>query len=203
WNTRCAAGPCDWKRIRDTGGPGASTTAIAVNRDTIYAAWCFPGSGCNPGQGFEFDSGIDTNYGGRWHTVNAPNLPNRYINQVTVDPKDPAHVYAVYGAFSRRWIPGAGVGHVFESSNGGRTWRDISGNLPDIPADDLLLWKDKLVLATDSNVYIAERNDPSAWTRFGRRLPKSATWDLTPSPDGSYIVAATHGRGLWSINFPK
>ncbi|WP_369252967.1 hypothetical protein [Streptomyces sp. R41] len=30
---------------------------------------------------------------------------------------------------------GAGVGHVFESEDGGTTWTDISANLPDVPAN--------------------------------------------------------------------
>ncbi|MGI8698575.1 MAG: hypothetical protein ACR2J0_05455, partial [Mycobacteriales bacterium] len=47
---------------------------------------------------------------------------------------------ATYGAFSRRWIPGGGVGHVFESRNGGTSWTDISGNLPDIPTNGRALW---------------------------------------------------------------
>jgi hypothetical protein len=29
-----------------------------------------------------------------------------------------------------------------------------------------------------------------------------ATNDLTQSPDGGRIIAATHGRGLWSIATP-
>src|SRR6266576_351214 len=40
---------------------------------------------------------------------------------------------------TRPWVPNAGVGHVFESSNAGVTWTDVSGNLPDAPADDLVV----------------------------------------------------------------
>ena len=36
-----------------------------------------------------------------------------------MDPANPAHVYAVYNGYSRRWIPGGGSGHVFESTDGG------------------------------------------------------------------------------------
>ena len=197
----CSADGCDWRIVHNS-GEGRSTTALGVNARTISAAWCFPGSGCNPGQGVPFDSGIDTNYGGRWHRVQAPNLPNRYINNLAVDPADPGHVYAVFGAFSRRWIPGGGVGHVFESTNGGRTWRNITGNLPDIPADDIVLWRGKLVVATDAGVYVAERNAPRRWARLGRGFPNVATWDLTLAPHKRYVLAATHGRGLWKISLP-
>jgi hypothetical protein len=125
------AAACDWKTVYDLGAT-ASTTAVEANKGTDYVGWCGP---CLPSDenGGGFRSGIATNYGGSWHAITAPNLPNRYISRLVSDPANPAHVYAVYGAYSRKWIPGAGVGHVFESKNGGATWKDISGNLPDLP----------------------------------------------------------------------
>ena len=62
-----------------------------------------------------------------------------FSDQLIVDPANPAHVYAVMGGYSRAWIPNAGVGHVFESRDAGTTFTDISGNLPDAPANDLLI----------------------------------------------------------------
>jgi hypothetical protein len=38
--------------------------------------------------------------------------------------------------------------------------------------------------------------------RFGTNLPAASTSDLQLSPDGSYILAATHGPGLWKIATP-
>ena len=42
--------------------------------------------------------------------------------------------------FSRRFTegPGAGIGHIYESKDGGLTWTDISGNFPDIPVNDVV-----------------------------------------------------------------
>jgi hypothetical protein len=196
WNTHCSATACDWKIVHDT---GAQITALAVNGSTTYAAWC--GGGCNPHSGPPFTSGIDTNVGGTWHRIHAQNLPNRYITAVTVDPKNAKHVLAAFGGFSRKWIPGGSFGHVFESWDGGHTWTNISGNLPDISTDDIVLVHGKLVLATDLGIYVVQ-DGTAHWARFGRGLPNSATWDLAVSPDKSYIVAATHGRGLWRIAAP-
>ncbi len=202
WETTCSDTACDWQIVHDT-GDGNTTTALGVNGDTIYAAWC--GGGCNPGV---FTSGIDTNYGGTWHTVAGPGgnggdpLPQRYITSVTVDPSDPAHVYVTYGGFSRKWIPGGGVGHVFESTDGGVTWTDISGNLPDVPTDDLVLVDGHLVLAADVGVFVADASNPTDWSVFGTGLPNAAVNDLSLGPDGSYVLAATHGRGLWTIPSP-
>jgi hypothetical protein len=196
WNTHCSATACDWKIVHDT---HASTTALAVNGNTIYAGWC--GLPCNPNSGVPFKSGIDTNAGGTWHTVHAPNLPNRFITGMTVDRADPNHVLVTFGGFSRRWIPGGSIGHVFESWNGGTTWTDISANLPDEPADDVVLVHHKVIVATDLGVFIA-RDGGHSWSRLGHGLPNVDTWALGVSPDRSYVVAATHGRGQWKITIP-
>jgi hypothetical protein len=205
WDTSCSASACDWKIVDDLGGSGGSTTALAVDGDVIYAGWCGPQNACNPSTlsttGEGFTSGIRTNIGGTWHSVSEAGLPNRYVNSLVLDLSNPAHVYAVFGGFSRRWVPNAGVGHVFESHDGGASWTDISGNLPDAPADDLVISRGTLVLATDVGVFSTSQASPGAWTRYGNGLPSAVAVDLSYMPDGK-IMAATHGRGLWKIAAP-
>jgi hypothetical protein len=196
WATTCGERRCDWTSVHDL-GDGAQSTSVATVRRTTYAGWC--GNGCNPGGAAPFISGIDTNAGGTWHRLTAANLPNRIPTAITIDPSNARQVYATFGAFSRRWIPGAGVGHVFESRNGGTTWTDRSGDLPDAPVNDLVIWKGRLVVGTDVGVFSTSRSAPGSWVELGRDLPNASTNDLTISPDRSYLVAATHGRGLWRI----
>jgi hypothetical protein len=207
WDTACSAAACDWTIVHDTGvsanGIANTTTALAVAGPSTYAAWC--ADGCNP-EGFA--SGIDTNVGGSWHTVAGPGgnggaaLPQRYVTALAADPSNPTHVYAAFGAYSRRWIPGGGLGHVFESIDAGATWTDVSGNLPDAPVDDVVIVGAKLLLATDVGVFVADRATPSSWSSLGTGLPHVAVNVLAMSPDGTMVVAATHGRGLWSIRLP-
>jgi hypothetical protein len=199
WNTSCTDTACSWTPVFDTGA-GHAVTALssADNGSIIYAAWV--GGGGNPGPAFA--DGIATNYGGTWHQVNMTGLPNRYIAGVTVDPGNPAHAYAVFNGYSRRFVPGGGVGHVFETVNGGQTWTDISGNLPDIASDALVLSHHQLALATDGGVFTASEGGGAGttWSRLGQGLPNAAVDDLTVGP-GGYIYAATHGRGIWRIHF--
>jgi hypothetical protein len=197
WQTVCDDKSCDWKSVHDLGN-GNVATALAVNGTTTYAAWV--GGGGNPGP--DFVSGIDTNAGGTWHRITAPQLPQRYIAGLQVDPANPAHVFAVYNGYSRRWIDGGGVGHVFESRDGGATWKNVSGNLPDVGGDDLLVTRSRLVLATDVGVFVSERSAPARWSRRGTALPNTSVNDLTMTPNGRQVVAATHGRGLWTTPTP-
>ncbi|HEY3004921.1 MAG TPA: hypothetical protein VGJ44_21410 [Kribbellaceae bacterium] len=206
WDTHCGAKACDWVIVGDTGA-GRSITQIGIAQGTWYAAWCGP---CNAAG---FARGILTNYGGTVHqlTLPAPAFPNRFIQGLTVDPANPAHAYVVFNGFSRRWTGtfSAGEGHVFETTNGGQTWTDISGSgataLPDAPGDDLVLTASgKLVVGTDIGVFIAGAGQGAGttWSSFGTGLPHASTNDLQLSPDGDYIIAATHGRGLWTIPTP-
>jgi hypothetical protein len=197
WKTRCSAKACDWVPVHDTGA-GNSINAIADVGPVVYAGWC--GNGCNPGGTAPFTSGIDTNFGGKWHTVSSPVLPNRMPTSFTVDRHNAAHVVATFGAFSRHWIPGGGVGHVFVSRNGGGTWKNISGNLPDAPVNASVVWGNRLVVGTDVGVFATSAAAPGRWVRLGRGLPAAPAVDLDVSPDQGYLLVATHGRGLWKLS---
>jgi hypothetical protein len=199
WNTSCTSTHCSWTQEFDTGANNAVTAlASADSARIVYAAWV--GGGGNPGP--TFGRGIATNYGGSWHQVNTAGLPNRYIAGMTADPSNPAHAYAIFNGYSRRWIPGGGVGHVYETTNGGQSWHDISGNLPDIASDAMVLSGGRLALATDQGMFTAAEGQGARtnWSRLGRGLPNASVNNVTPGPNGR-IYAATHGRGIWGIPF--
>lgn len=80
---------------------------------------------------------------------------------------------------------------------------NISGTLPDAPARDLVLTDaGDLVLATDVGVFPADASDHTAWSALGTDLPHAVIDDLSFYPGGETILAATHGRGLWSLPTP-
>jgi hypothetical protein len=197
WSTQCAT-TCDWVPVHSFGLDAAGGynvgTAVAVNGITTYAAWV--DSGANPSPNFA--TGIDTNYGGTWHRISSPVLPNRFIAGLTVDPANPAHVYAIFNGYSRRWIPGGGLGTVFESTDGGSSWRNISGDLPDAPGNGLAIVGRSLVLGTDVGAFVADRKSPTHWSRVAA-LPNVVVDNVRTAPGGSAAVLATHGRGIWRL----
>lgn len=197
WNTTCAGNTCDWTPVWDLSaahGDGTVGTALAVSGTTTYAAWVAGGG--NPGPSFE--AGIDTNYGGSWHSIESPVLPNRYIQGLTVDPNDPAHVFAIYNGYSRRWIPEGGVGTVFESTDGGSTWRNITKNLPDAPGDGLAIAGGKLVLGTDIGMFVANEHGVRTWRRVAG-VPNVVVNNVRTISGTNTVVAGTHGRGIWRV----
>ena len=194
WKIRSGS---EWTKAFDLGA-GHGATAVAMTKGVGYVAWCGP---CN---NTGFARGLATNAGGTWHQVTLPaGVPNRYIGGIGVDPADGDHAYLAMNGFSRRFTegPGAGVGHVFETRDGGATWTDISGNLPDVPTSSIKQTASgALVLGTDLGV-LYRAPGSTTWQRLGAGLPFTAVMDVEVATDGD-VYAATHGRGIWSVPLP-
>ena len=188
----------EWLRAFDQ-GLGRSTTTLQSQNDVVWSAWCGP---CNNNG---FARGISTNANGAWHQVALPAaFPNRYISGIAIEPSDASGrtVYVGLNGFSRRFTegPGAGIGHVWKTTDGGTTWSDISGNFPDVPVNDIVVRGAKLIAATDLATLVST-DGGAHWSRLAANLPYTTVMDLSLGPDGR-LYAATHGRGIWSIAAP-
>lgn len=186
----------DWVQLFDLGAP-RQATAVSVRGTDIYAAWCGP---CNPASfspGTPFEAGLVSNIGGTFQELAGAGLPNRYITSILVDPVEVNHLWVTVSGFSRRWIPAAGIGHVFESTDGGASFTDISADLPDIPTNDIVMVGDDLVVATDVGVFVLAGG---SWSEYGSGLPNVSVLDLALQPEGSQLMATTHGRGVWLLD---
>jgi len=145
---------------------------------------------------------VGTNSGGTWTwtNVSSAGLPARYVTHVAINPTNPATAYATFSGFSG--YNGDTQGHVFLTTNTGGTWTDISGNLPNIPVDDLVidpLIANTLYAATDIGVF-ATNNGGITWSTYGTGLPNVAVLGLTLEPNTRKLAAATHGRSAWIID---
>lgn len=128
-------------------------------------------------------------------------LPNRAVSQVVVDPNNGSTAYAVMSGFT---FGSDTQGHVFKTINAGVSWTDISGNLPNIPADDLVVDPDVLnwlYVATDIGVY-GTTNGGASWTPFGNGLPRTVVSSLKLHSPSRTLRAATMGRSVWDIISP-
>ncbi len=180
-------------------GSGHSATAVSMQGGTAYVSWCGP---CNNAG---FARGIATNAGGTWHQLGlGAAFPNRFVQGLAIDPTNTQHAYAAVNGFSRRFTegPGAGVGHLYETTDGGATWSDTSANLPDVPASSVKqLANGGVVLGTDLGAFYRAKG-ATTWQVLGSGLPLTVVTDLESGPDGN-LYAATHGRGIWSIAAPQ
>ncbi|HEY6961109.1 MAG TPA: hypothetical protein VI408_04385 [Gaiellaceae bacterium] len=215
----------NWTTVFDLGtdpyvGKSNSATAADLVNGNSYVGYCGP---CSARSTAMFHSGLATNVGGSapgsflssdgWHFASAKGLPQRYITSVKIDPSDATGktVYVTLGGYSSHWIPpGAtgedtsqvGTGHLFVSHDAGETFTDISGDLPDAPADAVLPVAGKLVVGTDVGAFVST-DGGSTWSVLGN-LPAMPVVHFVVDPsNANRVVAATYGRGVWAYTFGK
>lgn len=179
-----------------TGGYFTTVALASSNTDVVYAG------------ALNGDIWVSTNRGATWRssagTTVAP-LPVRPVTQIQVDPANPQIAYATYSGFNSA---GQGNGHVFRTSDGGTSWVDISGALPDIPANTVLIDPDTatgssprtIYVGTDIGIYKLVDSSPVSWQTFGNGMPFVPVTHIIYNGATRQLVAATYGRGIWTIS---
>ena len=95
-----------------------------------------------------------------------------------------------------------GVQQVWVSTNGGTSWTNIDGNLPDMPVRWCMFApgnNTKAILATEAGVWVTSlvNGASTVWTA-SPTFPAVRTDMLQYRPLDGMVAAATHGRGLWT-----
>ncbi len=169
-------------------------SAIAVapgNSDVIYV-------GYNNGDVYKTTNG--TSGSPVWGKVddNATALPDRKCESLTFDPSNANTIYATFGGFN---------GHnVSRSTNGGSSWTDVTGagatGLPDVPVRAFAVHpgnSNYIYAGTDIGVF-ASSDGGANWALPGDGPANVAVFELFWM--GTKLVAATHGRGVFTANVP-
>ena len=221
-----ASSDTDWKTVFGLGhskhGIDNQVSAIGVRGRNVYAGYC---GGCDPVRDHvKFFAGLATNVGGSkppkpgtsngWHKVPAHGLPQRFISNVTIDPRNPKVVYVTLGASDLRpYAPpnalgasgeSAGGGHVYKSTDGGRHFRNISANLQRVPALWSVVRHGQLIVATTQGVYISNGTSGGHYALLGRSLPAAPVFSMQMVPGHSrQLIVASLGRGVYRYTFPR
>ncbi len=174
-----------------------SLAVAELDGNTIYAV---TGGATAAATGHIF---VTIDGGANWRRRDIPGVTDHF-RAILIDPANPLTAYVVRDRF--------GGGHVFQTTNGGESWTDISGNdpdpnnrLPDLPtyaiALDRRFTPNILYVGNDGGVYFS--TDLGAhWARFGMGLPNAQVADLKLNLTLGILAAGTHGRGVWEILVP-
>ncbi|MFL5588285.1 MAG: hypothetical protein ACJ8DI_11600, partial [Ktedonobacteraceae bacterium] len=99
-------------------------------------------------------------------------------------------------------------GKVWRTANGGNTWEDITGDLPQLPATSLALRPSDgaadpvLFVGTAVGIYTSSHQGPNtSWSRLGSTLPDVSVQDLQFDLVTNSLAAATYGRGIFVSSF--
>ncbi|MFJ8531996.1 glycosyl hydrolase [Streptomyces sp. NPDC093591] len=135
---------------------------------------------------------VTRDLGATW-TKLAEGLP--WVTRVVVDPKNPDRVWTTHSGYRS----GSPLPHVYGSTDGGRHWRNLSGNLPAAPVNDLVVARGGILyIATDQGVFTSVTGVPH-WLRLGRGMPQVPVDDIEYDAGHHRLVAATFGRGFYEL----
>jgi FG-GAP-like repeat/Domain of unknown function (DUF4214) len=127
--------------------------------------------------------------------------PGQRVNSVTVDPNN-ADV-----AYITETVTATGVGQVFRTLNGGKTWTNITGNLPPVnintvatdPRPENGAPFGHLYVGTDVGAYVS-LDGGAHWALLGVGLPHVPVVDLQFNQTLETLLVATQGRGAFEIS---
>jgi uncharacterized repeat protein (TIGR01451 family) len=200
-----AGGGNGWKVISPdlSGGSQLHLTAIAIasasaSGEVIYAA-------TDQGKFFVSPAHPDANTAWTERDTGLPG-PGGNILSTVVDPHNAQHVFVVTGQGTNNGQ--TVLAGVWETTNGGVSWANITGNLPSAYAlytiaPDYRFTTPVLYVGTERGVY-RSTGDGATWTQFDPGLPNTEVRDLEllPQTQGGVLAAATFGRGAYEISVP-
>jgi len=131
--------------------------------------------------------------GSSWQNI-SEGIPDRYVTQVAVDPQDDSIAFATLSGYRHVDYQA----HVLRTEDAGDTWEDISGNLPEIPVNDIIVDPDiagRLYIANDLGVWFTDDLGHN-WEILGTNLPMTVVNDLDFQPQPRFLLAATFGRSI-------
>ncbi|RMF24262.1 MAG: hypothetical protein D6765_12025, partial [Bacteroidetes bacterium] len=143
---------------------------------------------------------VTFNGGMSWNNV-SNGLPDRYVTTVAVHPEHDSTAFVTLSGF--RYVDYQP--HVLLTTDGGQSWQDISGNLPEIPVNDLVIDPDfpkNLFIANDLGVWFTQ-NLGQSWEPLGTQLPMTVVSDLVFHQPTRTLLAATFGRSMHQIDLSE
>lgn len=225
-NSACD-GTNNFVRSLAAGGPGTTASTAAGSGSTVLysgMAGVLDGGGSVGGHVFATAAANAASSGTAWTDLAGSPVTNDGVNggvfnaagfdisSVAVDPHDTTGmtVYATVMGFAGNGVTAV---HAYRSTDGGAHWTNIGSNLPDAPANSIVVDPNDagtVYVATDTGVYVATNVTSCAsancWSVYGSGLPNAPVVQLvasatTPAGGGSNgeLRAGTYGRGIWQI----
>jgi trimeric autotransporter adhesin len=185
-----------------TGATSTSPNVAAFNGNTVTAVTVSPYTSNRVYFGTENDGGTTRLcYVDNAHTGGAPTgtnistgLPTNVYTSCIATGTNDNNLMVCYSNY--------GVQQIWVSTNGGASWTNIDGDLPDMPVRWCMFVpgeNTRAIIATEAGVYLTQliNGTSTAWIP-SPTFPTVRTDMLQYRPSDGLIAAATHGRGLWT-----
>ena len=139
---------------------------------------------------------VTKNGGREWEEINN-NIPHKWVSRVVASKYNEGSVYLTMNGKRDNDFQV----YVYKSDDYGKTWQDIGEGIPGGPVN--VIFEDPsrpglLYLGTDCGVYVT-LDDGKNWQVLGSNLPVTFVHDMAFQERENVLVAATHGRGMYTL----
>lgn len=138
-----------------------------------------------------------TDGGNNWNLISAT-LPDLWATRVVCDPHDENIAYVTFSGYPFDNYDS----HIYKTIDGGSNWNSISGDLPSVPLNDLIIDPDSagyLYLASDFGAWFSF-NDGQNWEVLGIDLPNVPVFDFDFHQPTRTLIAGTYGRSMYTFD---
>ena len=138
--------------------------------------------------------------GQTWSEINN-GVPYQWISRVVASKFDEGTVYLTQNGKRDNDFQV----YVYRSNDYGQTWQDIAEGIPGGPVNVIYedpFYKGLLYVGTDMGVYVS-LDDGNTWETLGTELPITFVHDLALQERDKVLVAATHGRGMFTLRLQR
>jgi hypothetical protein len=141
---------------------------------------------------------VTKNGGTTWEKI-MDGLPrDRWVSRIIASEYDESTVYVTLSGLRNDDF----TAYIYKSSDYGKTWKDISHNLPGGPVN--VIREDPkneniLYTGTDLGIY-ASLNRGESWISLCSNLPTTFVHDLVVHPRDDVLVIGTHGRSVYVMD---
>lgn len=141
---------------------------------------------------------VTKNAGGSWTNISNAFPKDLWVSRVIASQHKKERVYVTLNGY--RWDDFKV--YAYMSDDYGKTWKDISGNIPASPVN--VIKEDPknenlLYLGTDNGAYVSFDMGKS-WNVFSNGLPNVAIHDIVVQPEANDLLLGTHGRSIYKTN---
>ncbi|MEZ5064457.1 MAG: T9SS type A sorting domain-containing protein [bacterium] len=189
---RSTDGAVSWTKLNSTPFTGAIWNMSVARWSSGNTVWVCLDTAVSGNRVWVFD-------GLAWSQRDTGIAQGVAIQRVRAHPTNPLVAHAL--------VQGVGdpARKLYETTDRGLTWRNITGDLPNVPLSDIVAHPtdpSKLYLGSEMGFY-RTTDGGVHWSRWNNGMPQACiatelTWDDDLATTGEFwVVAATFGRGFW------
>lgn len=137
---------------------------------------------------------VTKDFGTTWQDISTPQ-PDKWVSRVVASKYDKGTVFVSQTGYrDDDYTP-----YLWKSTDYGKSWSSITGNLPPEPINVIREDPDKkdwLYVGTDLGVYVSF-DGGKAWTPLNGGIPRTPVHDIAVQARERELAIATHARSAW------